>query len=152
MAQPSIVTKAKAASACVRQNVRFQNGIFSSERDHFEQTAILYGLCPFIIIINSAGRYSVMKEIINYSRRVMSDERIMKGEFEIIFRSDRRKIEKFRSALRAEMLQFHNENEAKIEKFRSALRAERLHRILSVKSMNFCEISATISPKYIMKD
>ena len=37
---------------------------------------LLDGLCPFIIIINSAGRYSVMKEIINYSRRVMSDERI----------------------------------------------------------------------------
>ena len=67
-----------------------------------------------------------MKEIINYSRRVMSDERIMKGEFEIIFRSDRRKIEKFRSALRAEMLKFRWESEAKIEKFRSALRAERL--------------------------
>ena len=34
---------------------------------------------PFIMIINSAGRFSVMKEMINYSRRVMSDERIMKG-------------------------------------------------------------------------
>ena len=93
-----------------------------------------------------------MKEIVNYSRRVMSDERIMEGEFEIIFRSDRRKIEKFRSALRAEMLQFPKESEAKIENFRSALRAERLHRKLSAKSSNFCENLAKISPKFIMKD
>ena len=62
------------------------------------------------------------------------------------------KIEKFRSALRAEMLKFHKESEAKIENFRSALRAERLHRKLSAKSSNFCEILAKISPKSIMKD
>ena len=31
MAQPNIVTKVKAASACVRQNVRFENGLFSSD-------------------------------------------------------------------------------------------------------------------------
>ena len=93
-----------------------------------------------------------MKEIINYSRRVMSDERIMKCEFEIIFRSDRQKIENFCSALRAEMLQFPKESEAQIETFRSALRAERLHMKLSAKSSNFCEILAKISPKSIMKD
>ena len=93
-----------------------------------------------------------MKEIISYTRRVMSDERIMKGSFEIIFRSDRRKIEEFRCALRAEMLQFPFKREAEIESFRSALRAERLHRKLNAKSINFCEILVQISPKSIMKD
>ena len=31
VAQPNIVTKAMAASACVRQKVRFQNGLFSEK-------------------------------------------------------------------------------------------------------------------------
>ena len=29
VAQPNIVSKVKAASACMRQNVRFENGLFS---------------------------------------------------------------------------------------------------------------------------
>ena len=91
-----------------------------------------------------------MKEMINYFRRVMSDIRIMKGSLEIIFRSDRRKIEKFRSALRAEMLKFRWESEAKIEKFRSALRAERLHMKLNAKSSNLNQ--NYFEREFIMKD
>ena len=40
MAQPSIVTKAKAASACVRQNVRFENGLFCSRKDTILDTPL----------------------------------------------------------------------------------------------------------------
>ena len=35
VAQSNIVSKVKAASACVRQNVPFENGIFSSEEIPF---------------------------------------------------------------------------------------------------------------------
>ena len=42
------------------------------------------------------------------------------------------------------MLKFRWESEAKIEKFRSALRAERLHMKLNAKSSNFGETFANI--------
>ena len=61
---------------CIRLETVWKSPTVSAGLQY--DSGLLYGLCPFIIIINSAGRFSVMKEIINYSRRVMRDERIMK--------------------------------------------------------------------------
>ena len=47
--------------------------------------SILYGSHLFIKIINSGGRFSVMKEIINYGGRLVGYETIMKEKFEIIW-------------------------------------------------------------------